>query len=567
MADPATQKALRELEKVLDTIHKGLPLFRFPEPLATYALLAAFDSFFLIDLAMTGDLGIGATQHRKKFEDGLSQSLRWVLKDAGKIDFAPTDDLATLEAGFVFVRHAGDYYNIADFHAMFGRGLLDVSVDLASKTVRFFHPPNKTSQQAIMGFAETVRSLSDPHIVSRPQDFIKQAEQAIPLMRGLNHRLDAGRVVLEQPRQLANPSIIEYCELFRQEFVDIEPGTDLAGFTVEQFQAFWSVLSRWSHSAVQIYLASVGSGIEQHLCMPTQCLPKKEFFDLMAEISGLNESNVMAIAHAPSLGASIAKPDIFLQPLILGATTVMWSTRVVIASRYPRNLLRLMAKMNGASKVVADNIIGEREVPATRRLGLFLADKKQKGWQYGLRRKVAADGEDGEIDYLGWNTRCSEEVLLIEFKATLDVDEINEVDGGTREMLKGQIQLERCMRIIGKLSIDQKKSLYPFVPWEKVGKLYGIVVSSGCEPNEKYNHSKIPGISVAAFCSRIPVRDFVRPSRLVESCRERRWLSHLNDLEPSEEEVKVGPLTYYLPAAYYRLMIPDRLTLNLAQSK
>ena len=86
------------------------------------------------------------------------------------------------------------------------------------------------------------------------------------------------------------------------------------------------------------------------------------------------------------------------------------------------------------------------------------------------------------------------------------------------------------------------------MPWDKVKKIYGIVVSSECEPNEKYNHSVTPGISAAAFYSRVPQKDLVRPSRLWESCRERQWLSHLNDLAHSEEELKVGPLTYLLPS-------------------
>ena len=140
------------------------------------------------------------------------------------------------------------------------------------------------------------------------------------------------------------------------------------------------------------------------------------------------------------------------------------------------------------------------------------------------------------------------EVLLIEYKATLDVDEINEVNSATDEMIIGQTQLERCIRILGKLSVAEKRALYPFVPWDKIKKIYGIVVSSGCEPNEKYDHSVMPGISAAALYSRVPKKDFVRPSRLSKSCQERSWLSQLNDLDHSEHEVKIGPLTYCLPS-------------------
>ena len=50
-------------------------------------------------------------------------------------------------------------------------------------------------------------------------------------------------------------------------------------------------------------------------------------------------------------------------------------------SKYPRNMLKLMAKMGGSTKKIADNLIGQREVPSASRLGVFMAAKKRKRWQ------------------------------------------------------------------------------------------------------------------------------------------------------------------------------------------
>ena len=178
-----------------------------------------------------------------------------------------------------------------------------------------------------------------------------------------------------------------------------------------------------------------------------------------------------------------------------------------------------------------------------------MADKERNGWQYKLGCEVKANGVAGEIDYLGWNAGGPEQVLLIEYKATLDVDEIHEVDSATREMIKGQKQLQKCMKILNSLSPREKSALYPFVPWDTVEQMYGIVVSSGCEPNDKYDQSEIPGISLGAFQSRVPSQDFVCPRRLWEACRKREWLSHLDILINTEMEMRVGDQTYYVPAS------------------
>lgn len=299
MADSETTKAFRQLEKELDTNHQGLPFFTVPTSRAAYSLLAAFDGFYIVDAAifaaMSGEIDIGSTQLRKKFEDGLSQALRWMVKDPSTFDSAPTNDPSTINEAGEFIRHAGDYYNLADFHAMFGRGLLDVSVDLKDKKVRFIAPPNQTVQQAMMGYAEIVENLKNLPFVRRPQDIERLERQASRAMRALDHEFIDGRVVLKNTNQLADPTIIAFCESFRHEFVDIDPNVDLGGFTIDQFQRYWSVLARWSHSATGIFFERVQSGVPQNECMPTQCVPKADFFSSVRNLSGLDEDTVSLI--------------------------------------------------------------------------------------------------------------------------------------------------------------------------------------------------------------------------------------------------------------------------------
>jgi hypothetical protein len=175
------RKPFRELEKQLDVYHRKLPLCSLDVSTAVYALLAAFDAMFLIDMhmALLGTLGIGETQFRKRYEDGLTQGLRWIFKGTEAVDFSPTDQVPVIEQAGEFILHAADYYNLYDFHVMFGKNLVDVEADLSTKTVRFLSPPNQTTRQAIAGFAETVENLKKHRLVTRPQDLMPVFEGGI----------------------------------------------------------------------------------------------------------------------------------------------------------------------------------------------------------------------------------------------------------------------------------------------------------------------------------------------------------------------------------------------------
>ena len=95
--------------------------------------------------------------------------------------------------------------------------------------------------------------------------------------------------------------------------------------------------------------------------MPTQCEPKDNFLGGIGLLSGLDAGKTQAITDRLAWGNSIKRPNIPLQPLIVGPTTVTWSPRIIELSKYSRNMLKLMAKMGGPTKLVADNLIGRRE--------------------------------------------------------------------------------------------------------------------------------------------------------------------------------------------------------------
>ena len=97
-----------------------------------------------------------------------------------------------------------------------------------------------------------------------------------------------------------------------------------------------------------------------------------------------------------------------------------------------------MAKMGGPTKKIADNLIGEGEVPAAGRLGAFMAARKRCRWQYKVGQKIKGGSKNGEIDLLAWMPDRPEELLLIEYKASLEVGETHEIGEATKLMQEGQ---------------------------------------------------------------------------------------------------------------------------------
>ena len=95
--------------------------------------------------------------------------------------------------------------------------------------------------------------------------------------------------------------------------------------------------------------------------------------------------------------------------------------------------------------------------------GAFMAAKKRSAWQYRAGRNVKSRGKEGEIDLLAWTPEHAEELLLVEYKATLEVAEIHEIGEATAAMQGGQDQLQRCIEILGMLKVEEKRVIYPFV--------------------------------------------------------------------------------------------------------
>ena len=118
-------------------------------------------------------------------------------------------------------------------------------------------------------------------------------------------------------------------------------------------------------------------------------------------------------------------------------------------------------------------------------------------------------------------------------------------------MREGQEQLRKCIDILAAMTIQQKRAIYPFVPWASITSVYGVVVSSGGTPLSTFDYSQFPAITLEAFTRTLRSNDFMKPSRLWAACRNRDWLEHFDNAEAVDVEMRIGELTYLLPGFSY----------------
>jgi hypothetical protein len=208
MADEATMKALRQLEAELDAHYQTLPLFRRPLGNAIYALLAAFDSLYLIEPSLTpnNQFNVDVMQLRRSFEEGLAQSLRWLLGKTADVDPIPSNDPVVVEQAFYFFEFAGKYNQIEAFHQMLAKKWVDVAVDLEQEQVHFKPVADPNARRTMAGYEEGFGNQQIPRSIRG--DFSAAFDAAQSHLDALKHEMRDGRVVLLDLAEVNHPSIV-----------------------------------------------------------------------------------------------------------------------------------------------------------------------------------------------------------------------------------------------------------------------------------------------------------------------------------------------------------------------
>lgn len=536
----------REYERQLDEHHKALELWSKPRAEAIYAVLTISDATFLVPMlsetppVMTGGVG----QFLKQLEEGVTQSLRW-LCSKGETSVKSVSDHDLIAAAHKYTRFASEYITIADFHMMYGRGLAEVTIDDANKSVTFNSKPGP-GQSDISAWHELVRDQSHRGLDLALGMKAADMTHSLRVITSIEYELVEGRIVLAPLPDDLVPSLGEMLLPTRGlEHVPLPAGTELMGFTIDDFWSFIGVVTAWSHAAFMRYTYCVRQEIPQHECMPTQLVDKAVFVEQVSRLSNLDAAKTKAVLNRLTYQLG-PKADILLTPFLCGDNKVAWSPTIVMKTRHERNLLKVMSRGPKDMSDYAATIIGRRDKPLARLIG---AKFNKHGYQYKLEEPIAAGGEETDVDVLLWLSAKPSELLIIEAKAILSPDEINEVNDAKKVMLKAQTQVLCAIRILKAMPIEEKQRKFKFVPWEKIKNYIGIVLTTDAEPHTQIDPKRVPVISLNTLRSRFRPRDFRSPQRLWQTCVERPWVrNEIEECEAKHIDVYVGELTYRLPA-------------------
>lgn len=539
---------MRQYETELDSHYQTLPFWEQLDESSAYLALTAFDSLVLPTMAALRDRNEtpATVQIRKRMEDGIVQTFRWLHRAGKHNTLLPTSSIARIDAAGHFLFHAADYSDIADLHMSYNRGLASVRVNPEVRCVRF---DTVDDTQGIFGgacYEESVFEELGEFRRRRSRLDHSRIDELLRAVVSVPHKYEAGRIVLSRPDHLAGDALDQAMRLmWPADACDVSDSTDLGGFSAEELNLFWSSLSRWSLSALHLYFEAVFHGQPQNRCMPTQVVESSDFLDQMSSLASLRRGTVELILNRLTLGESAPKPELLLQPIVRSGQRIAWSVVVVLASRFQRNMLKLMARQP-ASKVLADKLIGGREADMLREFGRFMA---KHGYQFCLRKPVGDRVDGSEIDFLGWTNQAPNQILLVQWKAVLRPDAINEVDYVTDRFLEGQQQAERCISLLKTMPRDRRRELFRFVPWERVTEFFATVLSRDTGPNQRYDHAEIPASSFATMRVRLRQSDYKTPARFWTTLRDRAWLRALHEgCDHLHKPISVGCIKYELPA-------------------
>jgi hypothetical protein len=538
MSDDA--EILREFEaEVLDRHHTTLPFWKTGSS-RSWALLTGYDSFILVRyLRQERGMTTGGIQYLKSIDEGISAALRWHFEDTPTAFPEPT---TTVDLGCAgeFLEFAGEYNTLSILHSMYGHNMITVECDRATRRVRFV-PPAVQRIRPWYAMAERVQTESHLKTSQRPD-----VEWIGSNVSKLRFRFERGRIVLLEPRQLVDLGFIDRVRtLIGKELLPLPDETIFsAGFRMSSFREFWTALYAWSHCLSEIYLDSTFNGVEQARCMPTQHMTRRSFCEAMRSITGLELPEVEAIVTLLRFDPTDRKSDLFLQPFLCSADHVSWSALTVRLSRAERNLLKLMSRTR-RFQAEAANLIGGRESQLLQQLGRFLA--KRGGFQFRLNQKISAGGEEAEIDLLAYSVNAPEQVLVVEAKAILATDELNEqIESG--RILRDEVErLDRRIRILSKMEPANRARIFRYVDWARVKSIHRLVVTPDSPPPSTFDCKSTPVVSFLTMQHSFRTRDLRSPLRICDAASERRWLQDEAVLRVDFKAVIIGNVTYEMP--------------------
>ncbi len=178
----------------------------------------------------------------------------------------------------------------------------------------------------------------------------------------------------------------------------------------------------------------------------------------------------------------------------------------------------------------------------------------QHGFQFKTR--IGLPDGVGEIDVLAFHDKNPTELLVIEVKGVLEVDEVNEVDHATEELMSGQGQLRKVIGVLRALPPADRVRLWSKPTWPHVTDLYGVVLAPTAQPNARYDHREYPAITLDTLRTHFRPQHLRSPRRLWAAAVAKPWLRRFGGATFEFDQIRVGEVTYEIPAGVREEPLP-----------
>ena len=195
---------------------------------------------------------------------------------------------------------------------------------------------------------------------------------------------------------------------------------------------------------------------------------------------------------------------------------------------------------------LAATVIGSREKIMLREIGVTFARKG--GYDFKLNKTLQHMDRKGELDLLAYNCKYPDQILLIEGKAVLAVDDLTEVIAASKELCRAQEQIRSTAELLKSMPIEQKQALYPFVQWDRVTSYYLMVATPETQPDsQQYDYEEVPLVTLETMKNQLNTKQLQSPRSFHEASKRREWLDDLIPATEFYETIEIGGVKYEIP--------------------
>ncbi len=529
--DKKSELLMRKYEsEVLDQEYKKFRIWTYEPGIVLYSLLTAIDGFRMIIEAVQDKVHVYSfAKQYKMYEEGFVWAFKWYQELFGKLyDPVPIANDEPVELAGRLLLFASEYATVASHYVMFGNDMLNVSVNERDRVVTFA-PKNVFSRG---GFCSRLEAQLEK---MKGRDVLD--ERGICLLKTDS---DSGRIVFNDISCVKSFPDHE----IPREVIPLSDTTVFAGISAKEFNTFWIALRKWSLSAQEAYWRLARSGLPQRECSPVQVVPTSSFFCKMKRLTRLREGVLRRIVRLLAFGSRKENKDIFIQPILLTDEYVSWSPLIVLNCKFERNILKLLSQLKEYRDDAA-NIIGNRSNEVAERIASLVSKCGEYDFEYEV--EIEADGISTDVDLFIVSKDNPREALMCEIKAVLAVDSINELKSNTKTLNRGQVQLEKANDILCMSSLDYKTQKFSSVEWDKLEKVYKIVVTPESYPLQTYLGKDIPIVTLEILECFLTASDSDSVLSIYNFCKSYRWLSSSISDDFFYKDVAIGDVVYKLP--------------------